>query len=391
MFVNAVYPPEPGATGILLSELAPALARRGWEVEVVTSGRPEADEPKADEPPGVRVRRVRPARRPRSVWRRGLSTGPLVLRLLAAAGRSGPADAVVLAADPPLLFLAQRWIRRRTGAAVLHWAHDLYPDVALALGVRVPAHRALAALARRALRRCDAVVAIGRDVARRIRAAGVAADRVTVIPNWATGPAQPGGRDSAVRQSLGLGDAFVVMYAGTLGRAHPFDAVLEAAAEWQQTDPDVVVVVVGGGVCRPDVEAAAQRRGLGNVRFVPPVASAALGDTLRAADLHLVTMDPHTEGMLVPSKTYGALAAGRPVLFLGPAGSEVALMLSEHSVGTVLDATDGAALAQCVRRWRDDADGRREAGDRAVRVASGGLERAADAFDGVLRQITSQP
>ena len=382
VFVNAVYPPQRGATGVLLRELATKLAGRGWDVEVVTSGRP--GQARED---GVEVRRVAPAPRDGTVWRRARSSGALLVRLARAAVETDPADVVVLAADPPLLFLAGGWIRRRTGARVVHWVHDLYPDVALALGVRVPGRRALAALARRALRRCDAVVAIGRDLADRLVGRGVEPDRVTVIPNWAAGAVGPDPAPSAFRRSLGLEDPFVVLYAGTLGRAHPFDTVLDAAAELETTDPEVAWVVVGGGGCRQEVEAEARRRDLGTVRFAPPVPDAGLADMLRAGDLHLVTMNPRAEGMLVPSKTYGALAVGRPVVFVGPEGSEAAVLIQEHDLGTVVRPGDGATLAQAVRDWRSDPAGRKAAGERAARAVAGGAERAAESFDALLRRV----
>ena len=359
-----------------MAELAAGLVGQGWSVRVLTGG---AGHP-ADSVDGIEVERVRgePPRGP--IWRRAVETVPLIARL-AAAARRDPADVVVLAADPPMLFLAAGPIRKKTGAPVVHWAQDLYPDVAVGLGVTGAAMPGLRQLATRALRRCDAIVAIGREMARRV--ADVGADDVTVIPNWA--PPLAVGDVGAFRRRLGLDDRFVVMYSGTLGLAHPYGALLGAAAELAETDPDVAFVVIGQGARREAAEAEARRRRI-PVTFLPPVPFVDLGSSLGAADLHLVTMDDRVGGMLVPSKVYGALASARPVVFAGPADSEAAHVIRDAGAGTVLPSATGADLAQAVRDWKASAD-RERAGQRGADAVAGGLERAVADFDAVLRRV----
>ena len=388
VFLNGVYPPQPGATGDLLADLAAGLAARGWAVRIVTSGAGLA----TPDVPGVTVERVAGGPRRGRIWRRAVAYGALDPRLVRAALRGPQPDVVVVGADPPLLFLAGPWLRRRTGAAVVHWAQDLYPDVAEALGVLRPggvAARALGRQARHALRRVDAVVTIGRCMADRL--ADLDPVRVATIPNWAPADVRPlPGVDTPFRKAHGLDGRFVVMYSGTLGLAHPFDAVLDAAALLAATDPDVVFVVVGDGARRAEVEADAARRRLANLLFAPPQPRASLADSLGAADLHIVTMDMALLGLVVPSKVYGALAAGRPVVFVGPAASEAARVVAEHDAGTVVGTGAvvgaGRAVAAAVRAWRADPARRAAAGARAAAAAAGGRDAAVAAFDAVLRK-----
>jgi hypothetical protein len=111
--------------------------------------------------------------------------------------------------------------------------------------------------------------------------------------------------------------------------------------------------------------------------------------SLSAADLHLVTMQRALEGLVVPSKLYGALGAGRPALFLGAAGSEAARVVDAHDCGTVLPDPSGAALADAIRAWRGDADRWGAACERAHAAVADSFGGAVDRFDALLRSVTA--
>ncbi len=392
-FVNRVFPPATGATGLYLAELADALAARGWHIEVVTG--PALGAPAREtRPSGVTVRRIgAEVETGRGVLRRGLGYAAFFPRVLATARRGARPDAIVLKTDPPMLAALGATLRRLTGARVVLWAQDVYPDVAEALGV-LPrggvAARALGRLAARALRRADAVVAIGRCMAERLAARG--ARDVAVVPNWAPASVRVLPRaGSAFRAEYGLGDAFVAMYSGNLGLAHPIGALLDAATRLAETAPEALVVFVGDGPQRAWAAAEVARRGLSNVRFLPFQPAARLAESLGAADVHLVAMDEALVGLVVPSKLYGALAAGRPVVFAGPEASEAARLIREHGCGTVVAGVPaeglGVAVAAAVASWDARPDERAAAGARAAAAAAVGPDAAADAFDVLLRRV----
>ncbi|WP_376959403.1 glycosyltransferase family 4 protein [Azospirillum sp. A26] len=392
IFINRVFPPDRGATGRCLSDLSRRIAAAGWRVTVVADGEQLSDEaPNRAVPDGVTLirtgRKVAEGERPDT--RAYLDS---LCRLTARALRLPRHDLVVTMTDPPMLALAGPVLAARHGAASLHWCQDLYPDLLPVLGVRMPdlllrvAGRGMA----RALRRQDGVIAIGRCMRERIVASGVAADRVTLLPNWpdpAIRPLEKAG--NGVRRSLGLteGDGrFLVAYSGTLGLAHPMDGVLEAAARLQHSDPSVIVLLVGEGRGFAALEDAARRRGLRNLRRLPWQPADRLAECLSAADLHLVAMDPAAEGLLVPSKLAGVQAAGRPCLFLGPAGSEVAAQMD--GCGMVIDPFDGAAIAEAVRAYAAGPDRCAAEGERAARKAEDWTaDRAAAAFVGLAERL----
>ena len=343
LFVNRVFPPDRGASGRCLADLAGRAARAGWRVTVLADGRGPVHAPC-----GVTVVRAGGdgAERP------GAGGYLTALSRLVARGLTLPRhDVVVTLTDPPLLALAGPVLALRHRAAALHWCHDLFPALLPVLGLRLPAaaQAALDAAVGVALRRHDAVVAIGRCMAERLRAYGVPEDALTVLPNWADPAIRPLPRGaSTVRRALGLGGRFTVAYCGNFGLAHPLGALLDAAAAL----PEVAFLMVGDGRGHTAVAEAAGR--LPNLHLLPFQPAERLADTLAAADLHVAAMDPRAEGMLVPCKVSGVLAAGRPCLFLGPAGSEAARLIAEAECGATLHPGDTGGLAAAIRAYAAD-------------------------------------
>lgn len=387
LFVNRVFPPERGATGRCLADLSGRLAAAGWRVTVLCDGRGPADAP-----PGVTV-----VRTGKAVADSGGPSPRAYVRSLARLGfaalRLPRPDVVVTMTDPPLLALAGPMIAAWHRAALVHWCHDLYPDLLPALGIAAPerVRRRVGRWMRRALRAHDGVLAIGRCMAERLTRSGIEADRITILPNWPDPAIRHDPGDAArMRSALGLDGRLVVAYAGNFGLAHPLGAVFDAAETLAGRCPEVLFLLVGEGRAHGAAVAEGARRGLANLRLLPYQPEERIGAVLGAADLHLVTMSPLAAGMLVPCKATGALAARRPCLFLGPAESEAARRIAEHRCGAVLDPADAAGLAAAIVAYRDDPRRRAEEGERAGRAAEdwtadAAALRFAAAVDAVLR------
>jgi len=390
--LNRVYPPASGATGALLAELASALVDRGWRVTVLTGpaeGAPESDTTEQ----GVHVERVSALPFTReSTLRRGLAYASLFPAFLARALTIPTPDVWVTKTDPPMLKVLGPLLARLTGAQAIHWAQDLYPEVATGVGVLSEdgiVAGGMRRLSTESLRGHDHVVAVGRCMQERlVEDRGLPPEQVSVVSNWPPSVVEPVPRsENPFRVEHGLEDRFVVMYSGNMGLAHPFDAVLDAAAQLQDERPEVCILFVGDGPRKPDLQEHAARRGLDNVRFLPFQPYERLDESLSAADLHLVTMQSALEGLVVPSKLYGALGAGRPVLFLGPAGSEAARVVDEHACGTMVPDATGPTLADAIRRWHDAPEAWEAACTRAHAAVDGARRAAADRFDARLRAV----
>lgn len=376
IFVNRFAFPDLSATSQMLSDLSFDLARQGHDVVVVASRLRYDDAnarlPASDAVLGVRIERVWSTGLGRRAGLAGRALDFLSFYGGAAIALSGlvrPGDVVVAKTDPPLIAVVCQWATARRGARLVNWLQDVFPEVAQELGGRaVPAPLGwlLRRLRARSLRRAAFNVAIGQRMADRILAAEPGAARIEVIPNWAD-ERLFGARlvdPQGLRDSWGLQGRFVVGYSGNLGRAHEHGTVL-AAAERLRGLPDVVFLFIGGGHEMERLRVAVSERGLTNVAFRPYQPRESLGASLAVADMHWVSLRPRLEGLIVPSKVYGVLAVGRPVLMVGDPQGEVGEMLRRHDCGLSVPLGDGQAMADAIRALRDDPARRESMGRRA--------------------------
>lgn len=387
LFINRVYPPAQGATGEMLRDMAEALASRGWEVSVLTTG--ESGEAKMATRSGVVIHRAGAALSRRSVILRAASYFIMIPWLLGRALLLPRTDFVVTMTDPPMLAVLGPMIGFFKRNKVIHWAQDLYPEVAEELGVLpkgTPLVTLLRSLSSQALRRCDAVVSIGRCMTSRLVQRGISYARIFNIPNWAPPVTPLDRKNNPFRREHGLEGDFVVVYSGNMGLAHDFDAVLKAAESLQGRH--IVFLMIGDGPRRAELQRAASAKGLSNIRFLPSQPASKLSESLSAADAHLVTMRPNLCGLVVPSKVYGVLAAGRPCLFIGPSDSEAARLISEQDAGFVIDPAKPADLAGILLDWASDPVAHAAACRRArIAGASTTSQNAAVDFEEMLRSF----
>jgi colanic acid biosynthesis glycosyl transferase WcaI len=359
VFVNRFFHPDESATSRMLSDLAFRLAEAGLPVAIITS-RQLYDDPAANLPAheviaGVEIWRIRTATRGRrSLLGRALDYATFHLNaFLQLARLLQPGDVVVAKTDPPLISILVAVIARWRGALMVNWLQDLFPEVAVALapGVMPRWLRAtLMGLRDWSLRRAVMNIVIGEGMRARLLARGIDATRVSVIPNWADAQTlvPMSVEQSSTRARLGLADKFVIGYSGNFGRAHEFQTLL-AAAKLLGGDTRFVFLMTGGGARTGQLREEVSRAGLTSFVFQGYQPADLLSDSLAAADLHLVSLLPSMEGLVLPSKVYGILAAGRPVVFIGDTEGDVATLVREHACGISVAVGEGSALASVLR------------------------------------------
>ena len=367
VFTNRVYPPMGGATGELLKELAEGLAAGGARVVVVTTreqnrglarwplGKAGSGEQgteargRAEIISGVEVIRVGTATFTRaSHWRRALSYLGLYPQLMWQVWKLGRVDAVVSMTDPPLQVAAVTLASCRAKKKI-HWAQDVYPELAEELGVIVRGGLfagVLRAVSTWALRCQDEVLAVGRCMRERLIRRGVDAGKIEVIPNWSSVALVTVENVQAMRERLGWEGKFIVLYSGNIGLAHDFETLTGAAKLLE--GGGVQMVFAGEG---PRLEQVRRdTAGLEHVSFLPPQPKEDLSAFLAAADAHLVSVRAGLEGLVVPSKAYGIFAVGRPIFYVGGADSEIAKVIAETGCGAVIPNGDVSALAEAIKQ-----------------------------------------
>jgi colanic acid biosynthesis glycosyl transferase WcaI len=375
VFANRYFYPDFSATSQILTDLAQRLAQCGLDVHVVCSRQlyedPVAGLPARERAAGVEVHRVWSTTfgRQRLLGRAldylsfYLAAGVKLLRL-AARG-----DVLVMKTDPPLLSVVGAMAAACRGAQLINWLQDVFPEVALRLyRRRVPpwAQRGLLRVRDRSLRSARVNVALGGRMRDYLLSRAIPTGRVTVIENWASGfprhPPAPG--DSELRGRLQLSQRFVVAYCGNLGRAHEFETIVAAAARLQ-VDARFVFLMIGGGAGMAALKRRVEQCGLANFRFLPYQPREALFDVLAAADVHLACLRPELEGLIVPSKIYGILAAARPSVFIGDPDGELGRLLEAAACGVNVRCGDADSLARELKALQADPQRLQSMGDRA--------------------------
>jgi colanic acid biosynthesis glycosyl transferase WcaI len=374
VFVNRFFHPDLSATSQLATDLALHVASR-HEVHVVTS-RLLHDDPRAAldaaaTHDGVTVHRVRTSRFGRAALPgRAVDYATFYLAARAALARTaGRRDVIVAMTDPPLVSVVAASAARRSGARLVNWLQEVFPEVAQRLGVlRGPVGSAAKRSRDASLRDAAMNVVVGERMREVVSALGVPGERIRAIPNWADGRlVRPVERAAnRLRADWDLGERFVVGYSGNMGRAHEFATLLDAAVRLRD-DPSILFLFVGDGRQREWIEGEAGRRGLANIRFRPLQPRAALAESLSAPDVHVVTLQPALEGLVVPSKFYGVAAAGRPTLFVGDLDGEIARELARAGSGLAFAPGDAQGLAGAIAKLRDASEARLAMG-RAARA-----------------------
>ena len=313
---------------------------------------------------------------------RALREARSLLRLLFRAATAPRADAIVVLTSPPMVPVVAALARlRHRRARLIHWAMDLYPDVAVALGeVREGSllHRLTAAFMRRVYRACDLVIVLDREMASRV---GPGPKRVEIEPPW---PPEATLFSPSVDEAAAEGRGerpFIWLYSGNLGRAHEWRTLLEAQARLEAEGLAVDLVFQGGGAERIPAEADAAGLGLRRCHWRDYAPESGLIDSLLAADALVATQRPETAGCLWPSKLALAVLVGRPILWVGSEDGGIAQWLRQQGHHAVAPgesqslAREVAALASNTRP-AITADGTALA-DRIAQARKAGIERVA--------------
>ncbi len=241
------------------------------------------------------------------------------------------------------------------GGKLVNWLQDLFPEIAAAADIswtKGGVGRMLTRLRDWSLRCALQNVVVGERMRNFLMATGIEERKVTVIPNWADGDAiSPVARtENPLRRKWGLEGKFVIGYSGNLGRVHEFDTVLGAMTKLRE-DEGKWFLFIGAGRQRQMLETQCRYRGITAVSFLPYQAREDLIWSLGVPDVHLVTLLPEMEGLVVPSKVYGIAAAGRPILNIGALDGEIALLIETHDCGMTIQPGDVSGLLDAITEF----------------------------------------
>jgi glycosyltransferase involved in cell wall biosynthesis len=272
-----------------------------------------------------------------------------------------PCDQVLAMTDPPFEGIVGAFVAMLKNKPYVYNIRDLYPD--MAVGGSIVQRGLLARLwekmHRWALRRATRVIVLGEDMRNRILAKGIDPARVVVVRDGAEIAAGSGAAamlDGDVIRAIRGEFKFVLLHAGNLGFYGAWETLLEGAR--QLAGYGVGLVFVGDGAQRERLGASAS--GIPNVRFLPFFPGSKIPSVMAAADAHIITVKRGLEGVVVPSKMYGILAAGKPIVAVAPSECDVASIGRQKGFSISADPDNPAEFAESVRALLQNPDRLRE-------------------------------
>jgi colanic acid biosynthesis glycosyl transferase WcaI len=372
--VTPHFAPDVAPTGAVITRIVEELAHRGHRMEVLTAlpwYRDHRIEPgyegkliRHEDTPWGRVTRLHPfpTADKRNIVRRAMSFAGFSTVGAVAGSRGGRVDGVLAVSPPLTLGLTGLAVARARKAPFVFNLQDVFPDVAIDLGV-LTGRRGIAAarrLERFCYRHADAVTVLSEDLKDNVTSRVDDPAKVRVIPNFVdTERIRPHETENAYRREFGLEGKIVVMYAGNVGLSQSVESIIEAASALSYEE-DLMFVINGQGARRDEIERRAA--GMSNVRFVDLQPVERLPEVLAAGDIHVVPLKRGLARSSVPSKTYSILAASRPLIASVDEGSEVARVVERAEAGIAVPPEDPEALTKAIRALLDSPEVMRRMG-----------------------------
>ena len=375
LLLNLYYPPDTSATAKMAQTVADTLAEK-HDVTVLC-GRPSYDPTErrpwrlyqSENCGRARIIRAGSTDFPRRQMKKRVLNYLSYVLLAVPRALLLPCDIILAMTDPPFEGIVGAFVALLKRKPYIYNIRDLYPDMALGGSIVPPGllARLWENLHRWALRRATRVVVLGDDMRNRILAKDVAPAHVVVVRDGAELP--PRGStpsfDPQVIQAIRGNSQFVLLHAGNLGFYGAWDTLLTAARELAQDG--ISIVFVGDGAQRERLQSAAA--GISNVRFLPFFPSSKIPSVLAAPDAHIITVKRGLEGVVVPSKMYSILAAGKPVVAVAPDECDVVTLGARKGFSVAANPDDPAQLVEAVRRISRNPDLLRSMGASAAAAA----------------------
>lgn len=251
------------------------------------------------------------------------------------------------------------------------YLQDIYPDVAVALK-KVQNSWAIRWLRSKLFNiysRCNKMVVLSKDMKQLLKDSNISKDKISIIPNWAdTDQIVPIESDNMFRKQHSIAEKFVAMYSGNLGLTQRLEDFIAAAAILKD-DSEIQFVFVGEGARKRELQELTKSLNLTNVIFCGYQPLDQLSHSLGAADIHLVPLTAELSQCLMPSKLYGILAAGRPILTNAPQTSELYEVTKTNNVGFVVQAGSPHEIANAILAAKSDKPSLAQMRVRARRLA----------------------
>jgi glycosyltransferase involved in cell wall biosynthesis len=263
------------------------------------------------------------------------------------------ADVIVFGTDPQFSFYIIPLLAFfRPDLRFTIWGFDLYPEAVIADGIKIPkvVKNVLFWWAGVSYRRCGLLVDIGSCMQSRLMMYHPKARYETIVPWALQEPPSLTEPDASMRYEL-FGDARLgILYSGTIGKAHQFEEFILLARELRRRNASVVFCFAGRGNSYKELYDMVTPEDK-NIVFSGFIEEDLLPLRLVAADIHMISLRQGWGGIVVPSKFFGSLAAGRPLLYCGARESCIAKWIKKENLGFMVEMDTIAATADTLEEF----------------------------------------
>lgn len=268
-------------------------------------------------------------------------------------------DIVIVLSDPPLISTFVTTVIKLRRAKLINWIQDIHPEISERLGIVFTKGwlgKILRYFRNISWQRATSNIVLGQGMSNFVQNQQIHSNKIVVYPNWEDGTLiHPVFHKNCLRSSWNLDNKFVIGYSGNLGRAHDFTTLIKAAHDLiDQRIEDIVFLIIGDGYHKNYLERYVKNNKLHNIIFKPFQPREQLQESLNVPDVHILSVLPEMEGLLVPGKLTSAMAAGRPILFVGDKKGEVANILRSESCGETIAIGDSKSLINVILKLRND-------------------------------------
>lgn len=274
--------------------------------------------------------------------------------------RVGPQDYIFSISQPPvlggLLGVIGKWIKK---AKYIYNIQDFNPEQVMAVEFT---HNKMVTdvmmmLDKFSCRQANKVVVVGRDMVETLQKRFDPMVSYAYINNWINEQEiypldKHHPKVVAFKERYGLQDKFVIMYSGNIGLYYDLVNIMKCIEKFREEE-DIVFAFVGEGSVLEELISYKQKQSLTNVVFIPYQKKEELIYSLNAGDVHFVQNAKGIKGVSVPSKLYGVMAVGKPVLGILDHGSEARLIVEESACGKCVEPENYEAIEQLIRYYID--------------------------------------
>ncbi|XDZ65403.1 glycosyltransferase family 4 protein [Alphaproteobacteria bacterium LSUCC0684] len=243
---------------------------------------------------------------------------------------------VIYFSQPPLFYIFGGLLSKLCGSTFFIHVMDLYPDLLINKFKTNLVLKILKKLSVYVFNSSKGVIVIGDCMKDKLLSRGVFSNLLIKIPNW---PNMSLLSHCVSKNNFSdrykLNNKFVITYTGNMGYFHEFGSIINAA-KFLSDNLDILFVFVGSGVSRKYI--SNHTSSLNNVLLLDFLPFDQLIDLYKITSLHFVSLKEGYEGLMVPSKFYGLIASGKPILYQGNSCSEISNIINNSSCGTVYDS-----------------------------------------------------